>query len=191
MSPYLRHLPPRPMNAMSGFVSVTLVILLQSLPCHAGIWDLFGGGSSASAQGASEVTSAGPLASLPGEELWGTDYKAALATAAKENKNVLLDFSGSDWCTACIRLRKTLLSDPAFIDYAKKNLVLVNIDFPQHKSLSPELTKQNNHLQELYGVDAFPTLVLLTPQEKPLKRVRGLPETDAKGLIDYLNSSAN
>jgi thiol-disulfide isomerase/thioredoxin len=181
------------MQKVHRISSLTAVILLLAGPCHAGIWDLFGGGSSASAQGSTEVTStgAGPVASLPGEELWGTDYKAALATAAKENKNVLLDFSGSDWCTACIRLRKTLLSDPVFIDYAKKNLVLVNIDFPQRTSLSPELTKQNNHLQEIYGVDAFPTLVLLTPQEKPLKRVRGLPETDAKGLIDYLNSTAN
>jgi thiol-disulfide isomerase/thioredoxin len=179
------------MKQVCRISSVTAAILLLAGPCHAGLFDWMSSSSSSTAQGASEVTSTGPVASLAGEELWGTDYKAALATAAKENKNVLLDFSGSDWCTACIRLRKTLLSDPVFIDYAKKNLVLVNIDFPQRTSLSPELTKQNNHLQEIYGVDAFPTLVLLTPQEKPLKRVRGLPETDAKGLIDYLNSTAN
>jgi thioredoxin-related protein len=162
-------------------------LLAAATSCQAGWRDLFsGGGAPAQASNAA----AGASASLPSEELWGTDYKAALETAAKENKNVLLEFSGSDWCSPCIRLKKTLLSDPVFLDYARNNLALVNVDFPQTKSLPPDLVKQNDTLHELYGIDAFPTLVLITPQGKILMRVRGLPVTDAKGLVDQLSSAS-
>lgn len=179
-----------PLRALFGVRMVPLLtatLLVPAMPCKAGWMDWFTGGATSSQE--TKATAGGDSAST-GEELWGTNYRAALATAAEENKNVLLEFSGSDWCPPCIRLRKTLLSDPVFIDYARKNLVLVDIDFPQSKTLAPELVKQNNALQELYGIDAFPTLVLITPQEKVIKRLRGLPESDAKGLIDDLSPPA-
>ncbi|MDT8391733.1 MAG: thioredoxin family protein [Lentisphaeria bacterium] len=37
-------------------------------------------------------------------EGWMTDYDAALKKAKAENKVVILDFSGSDWCVWCVRL---------------------------------------------------------------------------------------
>ncbi|MFZ4387578.1 MAG: thioredoxin family protein, partial [Chthoniobacterales bacterium] len=79
---------------------------------------------------------------------WGDDYKGALASASKENKKVLLDFTGSDWCGWCIKLKKETFDQPAFKEFANKNLVLVEIDFPQGKTLSPEVKKQNAALQE-------------------------------------------
>ena len=65
---------------------------------------------------------------------WGDDYKAALAAAAKDNRNVLLDFTGSDWCGWCIRLKRETFDKPEFKAYADKNLELVEIDFPQTES---------------------------------------------------------
>jgi len=56
---------------------------------------------------------------------WQSDYGKALATAKSENKKVLLDFTGSDWCGPCIEFRKRVLSQPEFRAYAYKNLVLV------------------------------------------------------------------
>ena len=61
---------------------------------------------------------------------WSDDYKASLATATKERKNVLLDFTGSDWCGWCIRLKRETFDQPAFKEYADKNLVLVEIEGP-------------------------------------------------------------
>ena len=60
---------------------------------------------------------------------WTTDYKAALTKAKAENKNILIDFTGSDWCGWCIKLHREVLDKPEFIDYAKKNLVLLYLDY--------------------------------------------------------------
>ena len=119
---------------------------------------------------------------------WSDDYKAALATAAKEKKNVLLDFTGSDWCGWCIKLKKETFDQPAFKDYADKNLVLVEIDFPQGKSQGPEVKKQNDALQQQYQVQGFPTLVLLDPQGKVIKQKSGYIPGGPKGFIDWLNA---
>jgi thioredoxin-related protein len=93
--------------------------------------------------------SAGVFAS----EGWETDFEKAKATAKAENKHILIDFSGSDWCGWCIKLDKEVFSQPAFKDYAKENLVLVLADFPRDKSnQSDALQKQNDKLSKEYGV---------------------------------------
>ena len=120
---------------------------------------------------------------------WGVDYKAALATAAKENKKVLLDFTGSDWCGWCIRLKKETFDQPQFKEFADKNLVLVEVDFPQGKTLSPEVKKQNDSLQEKYSVQGFPALVLLDPQGKMIKQNSGYLPGGPKGFINWVNSA--
>ena len=120
---------------------------------------------------------------------WGDDYKAALATAAKENKKVLLDFTGSDWCGWCIRLKKETFDQPQFKEFADKNLVLVEVDFPQGKTLSPEVKKQNDSLQEKYSVQGFPALVLLDPQGKMIKQNSGYLPGGPKGFINWVNSA--
>ena len=120
---------------------------------------------------------------------WGEDYKASLATAAKENKKVLLDFTGSDWCGWCIKLKKETFDQPAFKEFADKSLVLVEIDFPQGKTLSPEVKKQNNSLQEQYQVQGFPTLVLLNPEGKVIKQQSGYIPGGPKGFIDWVNTA--
>ena len=127
--------------------------------------------------------------SLLADSGWGTDYKAALDTAAKENRNVLLDFTGSDWCGWCIRLKKETFDQPAFKDYAAKNLVLVEIDFPQGKTLSPEVKKQNDALQQQYQVEGFPTLVLLNPQGKVIRQQSGYIPGGPKGFIEWVTAA--
>jgi len=119
---------------------------------------------------------------------WSDDYTTALATAAKENKNVLLDFTGSDWCGWCIKLKKETFDQSAFKEYADKNLVLVEIDFPQGKSQSPEVKKQNDALQQQYQVQGFPTLVVLDPQGKVIKQQSGYIPGGPAGFISWLNS---
>jgi protein disulfide-isomerase len=120
---------------------------------------------------------------------WGDDYKAALATAAKENKKVLLDFTGSDWCGWCIRLKKETFDQPAFKDFADKNLVLVEVDFPQGKTLPNAVKAQNEGLQEKFQVQGFPTLVLLSPDGKVIRQESGYIPGGPRGFIDWVNSA--
>src|ERR1700704_6397381 len=92
---------------------------------------------------------------------WLTDQPKAQAKAKAEKKMVMLDFTGSDWCGWCIRLHKEVFSKPEFAEYAKKNLVLVEVDFPRKKKQTEEMKKANQTLQEKYGIRGYPTIIVL------------------------------
>jgi protein disulfide-isomerase len=81
---------------------------------------------------------------------------------------VLMNFTGSDWCGFCIKLRKEVFSSAEFAEYAKKNLVLVEVDFPSKKHLDAALTKANDALKEKHKVKGYPTLVILNSEGKKL-----------------------
>ena len=119
---------------------------------------------------------------------WETDYGKALAKAKSENKKVLLDFTGSDWCGPCIQLKKSVFSRPEFRTYADKNLVLVEIDYPQRKQQSAELKKQNEKLSKQYGIDAkgFPTIVLLDPNGKVVREFTGYDGEPIADMIAWI-----
>jgi thioredoxin-related protein len=95
------------------------------------------------------------------ESGWLNDYKKAQQEATASNKFLLLDFTGSDWCGWCRKFDKEILSQPRFKDYARANLVLVEVDFPRAKSQSVELRKQNLELARQYQIQGFPTIVVL------------------------------
>ena len=95
---------------------------------------------------------------------WMTDLEAAKAKAAAENKAVLVDFTGSDWCGWCIRLRKQVLDTPAFETYAKDKFVLMEVDVPQNPKFDQALLKRNQELCEQYGVSGFPTILVINPK---------------------------
>ena len=104
---------------------------------------------------------------------WLTDFPAALAKAKAENKLVLMDFTGSDWCPGCIALHKAVFTSKAFEAYADKNLVLVEVDFPDRKKQSKELEKANQALKSEFKVDGFPTVILVGADRKELKKIEG------------------
>jgi thioredoxin-related protein len=95
------------------------------------------------------------------ESGWVNDYKKARQEATANHKFVLLDFTGSDWCGWCRKFDKEIWSQPQFKDYARENLVLVEVDFPRAKPQSVELRKQNQELAQQYEVQGFPTIVVL------------------------------
>ena len=99
-------------------------------------------------------------APLAAQVEWRTDFDAAMKEAAAENKDLLLDFTGTDWCVWCIRLGREVFQQPAFRDYAAKHLVLVEVDFPRRKKLEPELAAQNRRLAERMAVNGYPTVAL-------------------------------
>lgn len=93
------------------------------------------------------------------EELtWHTDLTKATDISIKENKPLFLFFTGSDWCGWCIRLQNEVFKTPEFISWAKKNVVLVELDFPKRKEQADAIKMQNAQLQQQLQVRGYPTV---------------------------------
>ena len=106
---------------------------------------------------------------------WMTDLPKAQAQAKAENKLIMLDFTGSDWCGWCIRLNKEVFSKPEFAEYAGKNLVLVEVDFPRRKEQPEGLKKANQTLQEKYAIKGYPTIIVLNGEGKKVGELGYMP----------------
>jgi len=119
---------------------------------------------------------------------WATDLPKALEQARAENKIVLLDFTGSDWCVWCFKFDNDVLSQPEFASYAKTNLVLVKLDFPNAKPQSDSVKKTNKDLQDKFKVDGFPTYVALTPDGKEIGRQAGYLSGGPQAFIAKLET---
>jgi thioredoxin-related protein len=120
---------------------------------------------------------------------WLTDLPKAEAQAKSENKLVLMDFTGSDWCSWCMKLDKDTFSKPEFADYAQKNLVLVQLDYPQHKEQSDALKAANAALVQKYNIQGYPTLIALKPDGTVVWTQVGYLEGGPQALIDQLNEA--
>ena len=119
-------------------------------------------------------------------EGWMTDFEKAKKKAKNENKTLLLDFSGSDWCSWCIKLDEEVFQKDIWKAYAKEHLVQVLIDFPREKSKQSEvLQRQNNELAKQYAVRGFPTVLLLN-QEGTLIEKTGYQRGGAENYIEHI-----
>lgn len=121
---------------------------------------------------------------------WKSDFEDAKATAAKENKNIVLVFSGSDWCAPCIKLDKVVWQSEEFKKEAEKNWVTYKADFPKKKAnqLAPELTEANKKLAEKYNKNgSFPLVVLLDKSGKVIG-MTGFKNVSATDYIKLLHS---
>jgi thiol-disulfide isomerase/thioredoxin len=117
---------------------------------------------------------------------WGTDFPQALNQAQSENKLVLLDFTGSDWCPWCIKFDQEVLSTGQFATYAKATLVLVKLDFPRHTEQDAALKKANQELYQKFNASGFPTYILLSQSGKELGRQFGYASGGPDAFITEL-----
>jgi thioredoxin-related protein len=123
---------------------------------------------------------------------WLGDFNVAKTQAAQEHKLILINFSGSDWCGPCIRLRKEILESDAFVAYAAKNLVLVRADFPRQKKnqLSPEQVKLNEALADKYNPEGkFPYTLLVDQNGKVLFSWDGFPNEKPEQFIGQIEDN--
>lgn len=105
---------------------------------------------------------------------WRTDFDAALADAKAAGRDVLVEFTGSDWCTWCIRLHDEVLSSEAFDRATRERFVLVQLDFPRDASAMPqELVERNRQLRERLRPSGYPTILLLDGDGLPYGRLVG------------------
>ena len=123
--------------------------------------------------------------------VWQTDFEKAKQIAKEKNHLILLNFSGSDWCGPCIRMRKEIFDSPAFSTMADANLVMVNADFPRMKKnqLDKPLKKQNEALADKYNPEGkFPFTLLLDANGKIIHSWDGLPEKDGSKFAQEVKS---
>ena len=107
--------------------------------------------------------------SLTAADGWLTDLDEAKKVAAKGNKAILVDFTGSDWCGWCIRLREEVFDKPEFKE-ASKDFVLVELDFPRTKKLPEGQKEKNQALAKKFNVRGFPTILLMTAEGQPFAK---------------------
>lgn len=116
------------------------------------------------------------ISSLQGSELqWLHDYQKAIDLARKEQKELLLYFTGSDWCGWCMKLKKEILDNPNFIEKAHNRFICVEVDFPLYKNLSFDEVEQNHVLKEQNEINNFPTIVILDPKQRSVTNVGYMP----------------
>ena len=121
-----------------------------------------------------------------GDEQWLTSLPDALTQAKADKRLVLLDFTGSDWCSPCKMLHDKVLIQKEFLDHASKNMVLVMLDFPRSKPQTAELKKANEGLREKFNIEGFPTLILLDSEGNELAREVGLAHQNPVDLITWI-----
>lgn len=128
---------------------------------------------------------------LSAAPVWLTDLDAAKAQGVKENKPVLVDFTGSDWCPPCKSLHKVVFESPEFAAAASL-YVLVELDFPRNKPQTPELKAKNREWQQKYAVSSFPTVLLLDAKSGDVfGRVGGFGGQTAKEYLAKLAAFKN
>lgn len=98
---------------------------------------------------------------------WTEDFPAAKAQAKASDKDLLLDFTGSDWCPPCQALDEEVFSTSAFLEQAPSDFVLVKLDFPNDVPQSEALVNQNQALASKYNIEAYPTILLADADGKP------------------------
>jgi len=120
----------------------------------------------AAQQGATDAPASRPNskpASSPAEApaKWLTSHAKASEQAKASNRLILADFTGSDWCIWCKRLKAEVFDTQEFKDWAAKNVVLLELDFPQQKPQDTATKKQNAKLAKEYNIRGYPTVLFL------------------------------
>ena len=112
------------------------------------------------------------------QDLWTEDLPEAKTRAAKEGKDILMDFTGSDWCPVCIELHKNFFDTALFKKDAPKNFVLVELDYPNNKPQSDRVKRQNAEIQQRFEIEGFPTIILTDARGEPYAKImyQGVPE---------------
>jgi thioredoxin-related protein len=122
---------------------------------------------------------------------WHYNLYDAEKIARENNKYVLLNFSGSDWCGPCIRMRKEIFDSEVFKNMADAELVLVNADFPRKKKNQPTADQQNinDEMADKYNRQGiFPYTLLLNSEGKVVRTWEGLPDETAETFtVDVKN----
>ncbi len=118
---------------------------------------------------------------------WYDNLETAEQVAQKDGRPILVNFTGSDWCVWCKKLNAEVFSQDDFINYAKNNLVLVKIDFPENIPQTQATKYYNDQLAQQFDVKGYPTIILLKSDGTPIAAT-GYQEGGAAAYVQHLQS---
>lgn len=124
--------------------------------------------------------------SFAGLDGWETDLEKAMEQAKKTKKNILIEFTGSDWCPPCIMMRNEVFSKKEFIEKASKDFILVELDFPKNDKA---LKEKNETYFKKYEVAGFPYIILLDSNSKEFARFFASEQGSIEKFLAHLNKS--
>ncbi|MGD7652184.1 MAG: thioredoxin family protein [Verrucomicrobiales bacterium] len=119
-------------------------------------------------------------------EGWSTDLKKAFEQAKKDNKAVLVEFTGSDWCPPCIAMRKNVFSKKEFVKEASEDFILVELDFPKGDK---SVAEKNEPFAKKYQIEGFPTVILFDSDGKEFTRFFASQYPDTEKFLNHLDES--
>jgi thiol-disulfide isomerase/thioredoxin len=135
------------------------------------------------AQGSSSSGAIKGYTPTPQGGVWLTDWEKATAEAKRSNKPILINFTGSDWCGWCIRLKKEVFVTDTFKSWAAQNVILMEADFPRQKALPPNVATQNQQLSQRYQITGYPSILFVGADGNPLGPRYGYQEGGPEAWI--------
>ena len=112
---------------------------------------------------------------------WYTDLITVQQLSNASKKPIFGFFTGSDWCGWCKKLQHDVFEKPEFIQWANKNVILLELDYPRSKQLAPELMKQNQDLQAAFQVRGYPTIHLFFVNDDPATKKKNITSLGSLG----------
>ena len=119
---------------------------------------------------------------------WYGTIEEAVQVATSEDKQILVQFTGSDWCKWCIKLNNEVFYQDDFEAYAKENMVLVKLDFPRSVPQSDAVKEYNRSIATKYGVRGFPTILLMDKEGNVVLQT-GYQPGGAKAYVDHIKEA--
>ena len=77
---------------------------------------------------------------------WYIDFEKAAQVSLQTGKPILADFTGSDWCGWCKKLKKEVFITTQFKDWADQNVVLLELDYPRRKQQDEKIKKAKQRI---------------------------------------------
>lgn len=124
------------------------------------------------------------------ESQWLDNFEKAKTLAAEQSKSIMINFTGSDWCPWCMKLRDEVLNQEAFQTFADQKLVLLEADFPRTKDLPEALKTQNQNMAREYNVRGFPTILLVDAEGKVIAQT-GYRRGGAEAYVEHIEALLN
>ncbi len=123
----------------------------------------------------------------PPEAEWLVDYEEAAEKSRETGRPILMNFTGSDWCPPCIQMKNDVLSTDRFLRYAEDNLVLLELDFPRRTAQEEALRQQNRQLANRFGIESFPTFVMVDSAGEEVRRTLGYMRGGPDSFISWMD----
>ncbi|MBR1997173.1 MAG: thioredoxin family protein [Akkermansia sp.] len=109
------------------------------------------------------------------------NMETALTQAVEQKRDIFVDFTGTDWCTACIHLRNKVIESEAFEKAYGEKFVLVSVDFPRNPKLVAQIPddekRRRENLLTSYRIEGLPGVVLMDEQGLPYEIIHGARRT--------------